>query len=96
MDNSKRDATDIEKIFQKLFYISYTCNELISNLCGTINKKGFKYTSIYNFYYNVSLSYNKAINGFLLIYEDMNNKLKLKKTKKSKGDDNGDAPPINA
>ena len=96
LDNSKRDATDKEKVFQKLFYISYTCNELISNLCGTINKKGFKYTSIYNFYYNVSLSYNKAINGFLLIYEDMNNKLKLKKTKKSKGDDNGDAPPINA
>ena len=96
MDNSKRDATDDEKIFKKLLYISYTCNELISNLCGTINKKGFKYISFYNFYYNVTLSYNKTINDFSLIYEDIDNRLKLKNTNKSKGDDNEDSPPINA
>ena len=76
LDNSKRDATDREKIFQKLFYISYTCNELISNLCGEINHKGFKYKSIYNFYYTVSLSYNNAINGFTKI------KLKMKEDEK--------------
>ena len=97
LDDSKRDATDNEKIIQKLFYISYTCNELISYLCGTINQKGFKYTSIYNFYYNVSLSYNKAIKGFLDIYNDMKEKLNLKSGKKTTngGDDNEDAPPVN-
>ena len=61
LDNSKRDATSKEKIFQKLFYISYTCNELISTLCESVNYKEIKYTSIYNFYHTVSLSYNKAI-----------------------------------
>ena len=96
LDNSKRDATDKEKIFQKLFYISYICNELISSLCGNINQKGFKYTSIYNFYYTVSLTYNKAIKGFLSINEDMKNKMKLKKKKKTEVDDNEDAPPVNA
>ena len=95
LDNSKRDATDQEKIIQKLFYISYTCNELISYLCGTINQKGFKYTSIYNFYYNVSLSYNKAIKGFIDIYEDMKTKIKGKKDT-TKGEDNEEAPPVNA
>ena len=65
LDDSKRVATKEEKIIQKLFYISYICNQLISFLCGEINKKGFKYKSIYNFYYIVSKSYNDAINGFI-------------------------------
>ena len=76
LDNSKRDATDKEKIFQKLFYIFYTCNELISILCGEINHKGFKYKSIYDFYYTVSLSYNNAINGFLKINKEIKDKEK--------------------
>ena len=91
LDNSKRDATSKEKIFQKLFYISYTCNELISTLCESVNYKEIKYTSIYNFYHTVSLSYNKAIKGFLEIKDEI-----LKKEKDLKyysGEDNNDAPP---
>ena len=82
-----------EKIFQKLFYISYTCNELISFLCANINQKEVKYTSIYNFYYTVSLSYNDAINGFLSISEDI--KKKKKDLKNYLGEEAGDeAPPV--
>ena len=93
LDKSKRDATDKEKIFQKLFYISYTCNELISFLCANINQKEVKYTSIYNFYYTVSLSYNDAINGFLSISEDI--KKKKKDLKNYLGEEAGDeAPPV--
>ena len=84
MDNSKRDATCKEKIFQKLFYISYTCNELISDLCGKGNQKDFKYSSIYNFYYIVSLSYNKAIQGFEDIIKEITDD----------NDDDNDAPPL--
>ena len=73
LDNSKNDANNQEKTIVKLFYISYVCNELISTLCGKINKKGFKYRSIYNFYYTVSKSYNNAINGFTKIIEDLEN-----------------------
>ena len=72
LDNSSRDATNKEKIYQKLFYISYICNELISDLCGKINQKDFKYSSIYNFYYIVSLSFNQAIKGFLEIIKEIN------------------------
>ena len=89
LDSSSRDATSKEKIFQKLFYISYTCNELISDLCGKINQKDFKYSSIYNFYYIVSLSYNKAIKGFLEIIDEI-------KKSNNLDDDNedNDAPPL--
>ena len=89
LDSSSRDATSKEKIFQKLFYISYTCNELISDLCGKINQKDFKYSSIYNFYYIVSLSYNKAIKGFLEIIDE------IKKSNNLDDDnDDDDAPPL--
>ena len=71
IDESKREATSHEKIVQKLFYISYTCNELISELCGKINQNGFKYQSICNFYYTISDSYNNAIKGFKKIIEDL-------------------------
>ena len=85
LDDSKRDATNEEKIIQKLFYISYTCNQLISFLCGEINKKGFKYKSIYNFYYIVSKSYNDAIDGFIKIQNNMEKEKKeLKEYIKSK------------
>ena len=102
LDNSKRDATPKEKIFQKLFYISYACNELISILCGEINHKGFKYKSIYNFYYTVSLSYNNAIKGFTNINKEMKDKEKefkkfmKDKKKKVKEDENEDedAPEV--
>ena len=57
----------------KIFYISYICNELIDSICGQLNKKGFKYKSISDFYYNVSLLYNDAINGFNGIREDLIN-----------------------
>lgn len=97
LDNSKRDATSKEKIFQKLFYISYTSNELISQLCGEINQKGFKYKSIYNFYFTVTSSYNRAINGFNNINDKMKEKemvfkkyLKEKRKEKDNGDE--DAP----
>ena len=71
LDHSKRMASKEEKIKIKLFYISYTCNQLISHLCGKINSKGFKYQSICNFFYTVSLSYNQAIDGFLKIKEEI-------------------------
>ena len=94
LDNSKRDATSKEKIFQKLFYISYTCNELISSLCGQINYKEIKYTSIYNFYYTVSLSYNKAINGFLGISKEMAKREKDLKSFLGEEDEDDEAPPV--
>ena len=101
LDNSKRDATSKEKIFQKLFYISYTCNELIHSLCGEINHKGFKYQSIYSFYYNVSLSYNKAIKGFNNIQDEMKKKekalkkyLRESKIKNNLVNEDEDAPEI--
>ena len=98
LDNSKRDASNKEKIFQRIFYISYTCNELISHLCGDINQKGFKYKSIYNFFYIVSLSYNNAINLFINIKNKMKDKEKelkkyLKEKKKVENyEDEEDAP----
>jgi len=74
LDNSKNEATNKEKLIIKLFYISYVSNELISSLCGKINQKGFKFRSISNFYYTVSKSYNNAINGFIKIKEQIENK----------------------
>jgi GTP-binding protein EngB required for normal cell division len=94
LDNSKRDATSEEKIILKLFYVSYVCNELIGILCGKMNQKSFKYTSIYNFYYTVSLSYNAAINGFLDICKDMIQKEKeIKDYAKFQKTGNSEAPP---
>ena len=94
LDNSSRDATDDEKFVLKLFYVSYVCNELIGILCGKMNEKNFKYSSIYNFYYNVSLSYNKAINGFLEINNEMKQKEKeIKEFDKFKKSNNSEAPP---
>ena len=72
-DDSKRDATKSEKIILKLFYISYTSNELISSIICKINKEGFSYKSICDFYYKISKSYNDAIYGFNGIKEDINN-----------------------
>ena len=73
-DNSKRDATSSEKIILKLFYISYTCNELISSITWTVNQKGYTYKSICEFYYRISKSYNDAINGFLEIEKEIEKK----------------------
>ena len=70
-DNSKRDAKSSEKIILKLFYISYTCNELISSITWTVNQKGYTYNSICDFYYRISKSYNDAINGFLEIGKEI-------------------------
>ena len=89
LDNSKRDATNKEKIYQKLFYISYTCNELISSLCETIKYKEIKYTSIFHFYYTVSMSYNKAIQGFLGIRDQMSNE-----GEDDSDEENSEAPPV--
>lgn len=75
-DDSKRDATKSEKIILKLFYISYTSNELISSIMYTINKEGFNYKSICDFYYKISKSYNDAIYGFNEIKENINNIIK--------------------
>ena len=98
LDNTKRDATSQEKIYQKLFYISYTCNELISLLCGETNQKGFKYKSIYNFFYHVSSAFNDAINGFIKIKEEMKERekelKKFKKEKKKSDVEDKDAPPM--
>ena len=94
LDDSKRESTSEEKIIVKLFYISYVCNELIGILCGQNNQKNFKYTSIYNFYYTVSRSYNSAINGFLEISKEMAQKEKnIKDYIKFKKSNNSEAPP---
>ena len=61
-----------QKMIIKIFYVSYICNEIINSICGNINQKGFKYKSICDFYYNVSISYNDAIIGFEKIKEDLN------------------------
>lgn len=89
LDNIKIEKNAHEKIIVKLFYISYVCNELTSSLCGEINKKGFKYRSIYNFYYTVSKSYNNAINGFIKIKEDIekNSNKKIKNHIKEEEDE---------
>ena len=75
-DDSKRDASNEEKIIIKLVYISYTCNELISSIAWTINQTGYNYQSICQFYYNISKSYNGAIEGFLEISKELKNKIK--------------------
>ena len=72
--NSKIDATNKEKLIVKLFYISYVSNVLISSLCSKIYHKEYKFRSIQNFYYTVAKSYNNAINGFLKIREQIENK----------------------
>ena len=77
LDDSRRESTNKEKIILKLFYISYTCNELISELCGKINERDFKYKTIYDFYYTVSKSYNDAINGFIKIKDTILNEKKI-------------------
>ena len=79
LDDSEGDFNDKEKIILKLFYISYTCNELISMLCGKINEEGFKYKSIFNFYYIVSKIYNNSINGFLSIKKEIEKNKQNKK-----------------
>ena len=61
-----------EKI--NLFFISYTCNELISKFLNKLNKRGFNYKTIYEFYYTVLGSYNKAINGFEELSKEIKNK----------------------
>ena len=76
-----------------MFYISYTCNELISLLSSKNKNDEIQYTSIFNFYYNVSLSYNKAIKGFLDINEKIKNKEKELKDYMIWG--YNEAPPIN-
>ena len=94
LDDSSRDATNNEKIFLKLFYISYVCNELIGNLCGKMNQKNFQYTSIYYFYYTVSNSYNSAIKGFMNICNEIKQKEKeLEEYVKFKKSNNSEAPP---
>ena len=95
-DNESIEETYNEIIMKKLFYISYTCNELIGLLCGELFQKGFKFKSIYNFYYIVSSSYNSAIEGFTNIKDEMKEKqrelMKYLK-KKNKEDDDEEAPP---
>ena len=86
---------------KKLFYISYTCNELIAILCGEFFQKGFKFKSIYNFYYIVSLSYNSAIEGFAKILDEFKEKQKelkdyMKEKRKNRNKENVDeeAPAV--
>ena len=88
LNNSKDDATDQEIIVQKLFYISYICNELIYSICNNLNKKEIKYTSIFNFYYVVSICYNEAIRGFFEIGEEIEKNEKIALI-----DEDNDAPP---
>ena len=76
-----------KKKFSKNYFIFLIHDELISDLCGKINQKDFKYSSIYNFYYIVSLTYNKAIKGFLEIIKEMG-------LNDENEDDNNDAPPL--
>ena len=101
LEEEKNDETYIEIITKKLFYISYTCNELISFLCGKFFEKGFKFKSIFDFYYIVSSSYNLAIEGFTKInfeikekQKELENYLKAKKRKKNKENEDEEAPEV--
>ena len=81
----------------KIFFISYISNKIIDDICGNVNKKGFKYKSICNFYYNVLKTFNKAINGFNELGEkfikekerlkDYEKEKKEEEEKKENGDD---------
>ena len=94
LEDLETRKTSQEIIIQYLFYISYVCNELIANLSGDINKKDFKYTSMYNFFYIVSSSYNKAIRGFLDIKNEMAKIEKDLKDYVKNKKINSDAPPV--
>jgi len=74
LDNSKNDPTNKEKLIIKIFYILYVSNILLCLLCAKINLEEFTFCSTSNFFYTISKSYNNAINGFLKIKEQMENK----------------------
>ena len=60
-----------QKMKIKIFIIAYVCYKLISENFENIKKKGFEYKTICEFYYNVSISYNKAIEGFNEIKKEL-------------------------
>ena len=76
------------KMVMKIFFISFISNKIIDDICGDINKKGFKYKSICSFYYNVLERFSKAINGFNELGEKFSKeKVELEAYKKTKGDE---------
>ena len=76
------------KMVMKIFFISFISNKIIDDICGDINKKGFKYKSICSFYYNVLERFSKAINGFNELGEKFSKeKEKLEVYKKTKEDE---------
>ena len=81
----KRPFKKEVKMVMKIFFISYISNNIIDELCGNVKEKGFRYKSICSFYYNVLLSFSKAINGLKELGEEFTReKQKLKDYEKEK------------
>ena len=81
------------KMIMKIFFISYISNEIIDYFCIKVNKKGFRYKSICQFYYNVLKSFNDAINGFKEIGKTIiEEKEKLKEFRDLKNQEVGEKP----
>ena len=62
--NAEVNLSKEQKMKIKIFMIAYVGYKLISENFDNIKRKGFEYKTICEFYYNVSKSYNKAIEGF--------------------------------
>lgn len=64
LGNSNVNLPKKMKMKMKIFFISFISNKVIDQICGEVKEeKGFKYKSIYDFYYNILTTYNKAIIG---------------------------------
>ena len=76
------------KMVMKIFFISYISNSIIDEICGNVKKKGFRYKSICSFYFNVLLTFSRAINGFKELGEEFTKeKQRLEQYKKEKEDE---------
>ena len=67
LGNSNVNLPKKMKMKMKIFFISFISNKVIDQICGEVKEeKGFKYKSIYDFYYNILTTYNKVIIGLKL------------------------------
>lgn len=62
--DKKVNLNDEQKTRIQIFTIFYVSYKFFSQNYEIIKEKGFEYKTICEFYYNISQSYNKAIEGF--------------------------------
>jgi len=67
------NLTNNQKMKIKLFFILYLSYKIISENYENIKKKGYESKTISEFYYRMSDSYNKAIDGFNEMKKDFQN-----------------------